>query len=59
MKMSDDTLLPPYRLAPGQNITLVSRYDSSVDHFGAAASSSWLSSPHACTGLHSACISLS
>ena len=36
MKMSDDTVLMPYELRPGQNITLVSRYDASVDHYGAA-----------------------
>jgi hypothetical protein len=36
VKMSDDTLLVPYELQPGQNITLVSRYDASVDHYGAA-----------------------
>ena len=34
VKMTDDTIIPPYQLQPGQNVTLVSRYDSSVDHFG-------------------------
>lgn len=34
VKMTDDTMDPPYPLEPGQNVTLVSRYDSSVDHYG-------------------------
>ena len=39
VKMTDDTIIPPYQLQPGQNVTLVSRYDSSVDHFGGLAHS--------------------
>lgn len=34
VKMTDDLLIPPYPMKPGQNITLVSRYDSSIDHYG-------------------------
>ena len=51
VKMTDDTVLPPYQLRPGQNVTLVSRYDSSVDHFGGLAHS-------ACQGIFSQSLSL-
>ena len=50
VKMADDTIIPPYQLRPGQNVTLVSRYDSSVDHFGGLAHS-------ACQGIFSQSLS--
>ena len=37
VKMTDDSLAIPYTMQPGQKVTLVSRYDSSVDHYGVMA----------------------
>lgn len=35
VRLTDDTLDPPYMLKPGQDITIVSHYDSTENHYGA------------------------
>lgn len=34
VRMTDDTLVPPYQLQPGHNVTIVSKYDASEQHYG-------------------------
>ena len=34
VRMTDDTLVPPYQLKPGQNVTIVSRYSADIEHYG-------------------------
>lgn len=34
MEMTDDTLVPPYPLKPGQNVTIVSKYSADEKHSG-------------------------
>ncbi|BDA50791.1 hypothetical protein COCOBI_17-0080 [Coccomyxa sp. Obi] len=37
VEMTDDTLVPPYPLKPGQNVTIVSKYNADKNHFGVMA----------------------
>lgn len=34
MQMTDDTLVPPYSLQPGQNVTIISKYSADENHYG-------------------------
>ncbi len=34
VRMTDDTLVPPYPLKPGQNVTIVSKYYADDRHYG-------------------------
>lgn len=36
VRLEPDVLSTPYPLAPGHHVTVVSRYDASVDHYGDA-----------------------
>ncbi|EIE27161.1 hypothetical protein COCSUDRAFT_55184 [Coccomyxa subellipsoidea C-169] len=37
VRMTDDTLVPPYPLKPGQNVTIVSKYSADDRHYGVMA----------------------
>jgi hypothetical protein len=37
VRLTDDTLDPPYMLNPNQDITIVATYNSTIDHFGEPA----------------------
>ncbi len=34
VQMTDDTLVPPYQLKPGQNVTIISKYSADDKHYG-------------------------
>ena len=46
VQMTDDTLVPPYQLKPGQNVTIVSKYSADEKHYGEGSHS--LSRPLCC-----------